>query len=106
MSEFKINKFLYSDRYINRMNIDIIFFGKIIIILAAFIMIVRFIFSSSDEEKNLAISKSQLKEELEDIKNNIAKKKIIPSKEEGELIDSLMEDYYKGDYEKIPKSKF
>jgi hypothetical protein len=76
------------------MELDLLLIAKAILGMIAFILIVKFIFTSSHEEKNLKITKAQLREELEEIKKNITKKKKIPTKEEGELMDSVMEDYY------------
>ena len=64
---------------------------KSLLIVIIFFIMVRFIFTSSREEQEYKLSPKELKEEIEDIKKNM---KFSQDTHHGELMDSLMEEYY------------
>jgi len=86
-------KFIYSPHAGKDMEITLLFSVKVILAIAIFIIMVRFIFSSSREEEESRFSATDIKEEIDDIKRSMKNKDITP-KETTELMDSLMEEYY------------
>ncbi|MFO7711381.1 MAG: hypothetical protein R6V53_06450 [Candidatus Woesearchaeota archaeon] len=74
---------------------DLIFLLKIGLGILAFVLIVRFLFSMSSQE-HYKRSPEQIRKEIEKFKGDLSKlKQKIPSSEYGQLMDDLMEEYYK-----------
>ncbi|MGM5487837.1 MAG: hypothetical protein ACQESG_02720 [Nanobdellota archaeon] len=74
---------------------DMVFLLKIGLAILAFILIVRFLFSMSAKE-HYRRTPAQIRKEIERFKGDLTKlKQTIPPKEYGQLMDDLMEEYYK-----------
>ncbi|MFP4424458.1 MAG: hypothetical protein ACLFP2_04490 [Candidatus Woesearchaeota archaeon] len=74
---------------------DMIFLLKIGCGILAFVLIVRFLFSMSTQE-HYQRTPAQIRKEIEKFKGDLSKlKQKIPSSEYGQLMDDLMEEYYK-----------
>ena len=69
---------------------------KIVIVLIAFIVIVRFLFSSKGDENEYKRSPEEIKKEID----NFRKDGKITNKEYGKLMDDMMEDYYQAEDKK------
>lgn len=73
---------------------DALLLVKIVLFIAIFLLIVRFIFSSSREEEEVGRSRMELREEINDIRRRV-KSEGGSEQDAAELMDSLMEEYYK-----------
>jgi uncharacterized membrane-anchored protein YhcB (DUF1043 family) len=73
------------------MEIDYLLITKVILSIAIFIIMVRFIFSSSREEQESRLSAQEIKEEIREMKKSM---RYSDMSARGEMMDSLMEEYY------------
>jgi uncharacterized membrane-anchored protein YhcB (DUF1043 family) len=67
----------------------------IIIGIATIIILIRFLFRTNKGDEFYKVSSSDIDFEIQNLRHHLRKKKDF-SKEHGELMDNLMEEYYKG----------